>query len=636
MKNLSISKKITLILFVSIIFNISIGISVYLSMNNISNYSNDVTSNAKILKEETFKLNNLASNLKYQVSNTKSIAVETLLKQENILNNDLYIKSKEKTNIIANKILTYSKQYNKKDIEKTAKKIKKKLIAFYLILESLQEEFDEKAEYGIEVLNEDVKPVENDLNTAVNLLAVKTNTKFNDKINEVNEDLLSVNNEISSSRVTNIIFSIISILSSIVIGSYIINNIVSSLSKFQDGIIGFFKYLEKKSDTIDIMDDSGADEIGAMSKIVNQNIIKIKTAIEEDHKVIREVKNIVEIAKTGVMNNTVDISTSNESLEELKTVFNELLAVVSNKISSDINKILFALDKYQSLDFTHRITNDNGEVSKGLNSLADIINKMLVENKNNGVTLQNSSTLLLNDVQHLNSVSNETADSLEDTANSLENITSNIVKNTNDIIKMSTYGHEVKNYVSKGQNLATKTTSAMDEINTEVTAISEAISVIDQIAFQTNILSLNAAVEAATAGESGKGFAVVAQEVRNLASRSAEAANEIKQLVENARSKANNGKEIADEMIKGYNNLNDSITTTLEIISTVETQSKNQQSSIQAINNTVTSLKVQTQDNASISNKTQDIANQTQEISLKIINDANEKEFIGKDDNNYK
>jgi methyl-accepting chemotaxis protein len=88
----------------------------------------------------------------------------------------------------------------------------------------------------------------------------------------------------------------------------------------------------------------------------------------------------------------------------------------------------------------------------------------------------------------------------------------------------------------------------MDEINSEVQAINEAISFIDQIAFQTNILSLNAAVEAATAGEAGKGFAVVAQEVRNLAGRSAEAANEIKRLVENAATKANQGKNISGEI----------------------------------------------------------------------------------------
>ncbi|MGC6580657.1 methyl-accepting chemotaxis protein, partial [Escherichia coli] len=79
--------------------------------------------------------------------------------------------------------------------------------------------------------------------------------------------------------------------------------------------------------------------------------------------------------------------------------------------------------------------------------------------------------------------------------------------------------------------------------------------VIDQIAFQTNILSLNAAVEAATAGEAGKGFAVVAGEVRNLANRSAQAAKEIKDIVEKASSKANNGKSIANNMIDGYSEL---------------------------------------------------------------------------------
>ncbi|MFW2308286.1 methyl-accepting chemotaxis protein, partial [Aliarcobacter butzleri] len=76
------------------------------------------------------------------------------------------------------------------------------------------------------------------------------------------------------------------------------------------------------------------------------------------------------------------------------------------------------------------------------------------------------------------------------------------------------------------------TPSAMNEIHKEVHAINEPITVIDQIAFQTDMLSLNAAVEAAPAGEAGKGFAVVAAGVRNLATRSADAAREIKEIVE--------------------------------------------------------------------------------------------------------
>ena len=163
---------------------------------------------------------------------------------------------------------------------------------------------------------------------------------------------------------------------------------------------------------------------------------------------------------------------------------------------------------------------------------------MLVENKSNGLTLENGSNILLSNVDKLNVSSNEAAASLEETAAALEQITSTIRNNTENIAKMSKYSNSVTKSASTGENLANKTTIAMDEMNVQVNLITEAISVIDQIAFQTNILSLNAAVEAATAGEAGKGFAVVAQEVRNLASRSAEAAKEIKNIVENAKHKA--------------------------------------------------------------------------------------------------
>ncbi len=103
---------------------------------------------------------------------------------------------------------------------------------------------------------------------------------------------------------------------------------------------------------------------------------------------------------------------------------------------------------------------------------------------------------------------------------------------------MVIYSNNLIDSIKNGQELAKLTVESMTEINEQTAAIAESITIIDQIAFQTNILSLNAAVEAATAGEAGKGFAVVAQEVRNLASRSAEAAKEIKDLVESATSKA--------------------------------------------------------------------------------------------------
>jgi methyl-accepting chemotaxis protein len=232
---------------------------------------------------------------------------------------------------------------------------------------------------------------------------------------------------------------------------------------------------------------------------------------------------------------------------------------------------------------------------------------------------------------NLSIASNQQAASLEETAAALEEITSTIISNTTNAQKMATYAKEVNISAHTGQDLANQTVHSMENINKEVQAINEAIAVIDQIAFQTNILSLNAAVEAATAGEAGKGFAVVAGEVRNLASRSSDAAKQIKNIVEIATSKANFGKDIANNMIKGYGELNKNITDTINLISDIENASREQLNGIEQINDAITNLDKQTQQNASIANESQEIAHTTLAIASKMVEDTNNKNFIGKD-----
>ncbi len=267
---------------------------------------------------------------------------------------------------------------------------------------------------------------------------------------------------------------------------------------------------------------------------------------------------------------------------------------------------------------------------KDINILRDVITQTLLDNKKVGITLKENANILSFNMQSISTAANSQAASLEETAASLEEITSNITNNTQTTTKMASYGEKVKESIKIGQDLANKTVNSMEDINKQALAINEAIGVIDNIAFQTNILSLNAAVEAATAGEAGKGFAVVAQEVRNLATRSAEAANEIKRIVQLATSKTKEGSEIANSMIEGYTSLNENISITLDLIQNVTTASKEQSVGMVQINDAVNNLDQITQRNAQSASEANEIAKQTLKISNEIIEQVNSKEFDGK------
>jgi methyl-accepting chemotaxis protein len=429
-----------------------------------------------------------------------------------------------------------------------------------------------------------------------------------------------------------VILFVIMIILGVVMAMISNRAIFKPLAAFQDGLLNFFKYINKEKSTVEHLDDSANDEIGKMAKIINQNVVKTKSLMEQDAALISDVTRVVEQVKEGYLNNRVEKTTENESLQRLQTQLNEMLNNLETNIGKDTNIILDVLSKYGQLDFRDNIKNASGQVENAVNDLSKIINQMLAENKENGLTLDASSDILLENVDTLNTNSTTTAAALEETAAALEEITSTIINNTESISTMASYSNELSDSIKVGQELASTTVKAMDEINDQTEAIADAITVIDQIAFQTNILSLNAAVEAATAGEAGKGFAVVAQEVRNLAARSAEAAKEIKDLVENATAKTNAGKDGADKMISGYASLNESIVKTTELINTIAEASKEQRTGIEQINDAVTQLDQQTQQNVVISNTTQSIAAQTDEIAKLVVSSANEKEFIGKDE----
>jgi len=370
-----------------------------------------------------------------------------------------------------------------------------------------------------------------------------------------------------------------------------------------------------------------------MANLINENVKNIQNNLEEDKKLIDDASIVISRVKHGWYSQLIEEKTSNKTLAILKDGINDMIKSTKQHFVT-INE---TLEEYAKYNYINELKLDN--IEKGgvfellitdINKLRSAINLMLQENKRNGLTLNESSNILLSNVAKLNQSSNDAAARLEETAAALEEVTSSISNSTLKISEMAQISNNVTTSANQGEKLASKTTNAMEEINQKVEAINEAISVIDQIAFQTNILSLNAAVEAATAGEAGKGFAVVAAEVRNLASRSAEAAREIKNLVQDATVKADEGKEISNEMIKGYSLLNENINQTISLISEITTSSKEQQKGVEQINDAINSLDKQTQENALVANMTNDIAKKTSKIAKKIVESADEKEFEGK------
>ncbi len=400
---------------------------------------------------------------------------------------------------------------------------------------------------------------------------------------------------------------------------FMLIKLLSPIKTLENGLNDFFSYLKGENDSVSMLNIKTNDEFGNMAKKIDIEIDSVRVSLEKDKELIDDVKSVVNKIKDGTLNVKVEKKTTNKSLNELRDILNEMIETISENVNSDINDILKSLEEYSNFNFVNNVPKADGKISKGLNNLNEMINKMLQENYRLGQVLEENARNLLDNVDTLNTSSNQTAASLEESSASLEEITSTIVETTQNISQMVENSNILKNSIMDGQNLAKNTVESMNEINDQTNAIAEAITIIDQIAFQTNILSLNAAVEAATAGEAGKGFAVVAQEVRNLASRSAEAAKEIKDLVESATNKTEIGKKNADEMIKGYIILNENINKTSELISQIESASKEQREGIEQINDTISQLDTRTQENANVASQTKQISIDTSNIAKNII-----------------
>lgn len=211
------------------------------------------------------------------------------------------------------------------------------------------------------------------------------------------------------------------------------------------------------------------------------------------------------------------------------------------------------------------------------------------------------------------------ASSLQQTSSAMDQISSTVQNNADAARQATALATSATAVAAKGGEVVTRVVSTMDEIASSSRKIAEIIGVIDGIAFQTNILALNAAVEAARAGEQGRGFAVVASEVRSLASRSAEAAREIKSLIISSVEKVETGTRLVDEAGTTMDDIVQQVRRVSDLIAEISSASAEQSSGVGQVSQAITVLDSSTQENAALVNRSAEAAASMREQADRLV-----------------
>ena len=441
---------------------------------------------------------------------------------------------------------------------------------------------------------------------------------FDSSIKKMHDDALII-------MISFIIFvSVITLLFTLVLT----NSIKNLIFGFQNDLANYFKNHDSNKH-IDLLVESN-NEIGMMAKIINENIIKSEQGYNLDKGVLKEIKQVVRRANAGLFNSSVKGEAFSNEITEVASDINNLIKGTQEnlKLLSEV-LISFSNAKFDiEVNSKEGVTGELASIMSGAKNIGETLSGILALISISTSELLQTSKILKQSSNLLGDASSLQAKSLENTTTSVNEILDNIKLSNKNSSEMSKLALDVTTSAEMGIKLANNTSESMDEISHEVNSISQAIKIIDQIAFQTNILSLNAAVEAATAGEAGKGFAVVAQEVRNLASRSSSAANEIKVIVQNASNKANKGKEISNKMIDGYNILNGNIKSTIVLIDEVAKSSIQQEISMEEISSTIRELDNVTKNNANIASEISSMAVKSENLAKRLETVINRTAFF--------
>lgn len=269
---------------------------------------------------------------------------------------------------------------------------------------------------------------------------------------------------------------------------------------------------------------------------------------------------------------------SRDEVGELATAIDSMIGSLKAK-SEEARQIAQG-----NLQLQVAVASENDTMGQAFKMMVENLNEVLGEVARASEQINAGSHQVSDTAQSLSQGATQSAASLEEIGSSMNVIGNQTQQSAENAKQANQLANSAQAAARTGSERMSNMVGAMNEINEAGQNISKIIKVIDEIAFQTNLLALNAAVEAARAGQHGKGFAVVAEEVRNLAARSAKAAEETAQLIEGSVEKANNGTQIAEKTSAALDEIVASITKATDLVAEIAAASDEQAQGISQVN----------------------------------------------------
>ncbi|CAM6958452.1 TPA: methyl-accepting chemotaxis protein [Enterobacter hormaechei] len=255
-------------------------------------------------------------------------------------------------------------------------------------------------------------------------------------------------------------------------------------------------------------------------------------------------------------------------------------------------------------DLSQRLPDKGGDevaqIAQAFNAFSNKLSVVMVQLRDASASVKNAAHEIAAGNQDLSGRTEQAASSLRETASAVEEITASVTQSNESAAEANEQASKASAAASRGGDVVAQAISTMQSIELASAKIGDITSVIDGIAFQTNILALNASVEAARAGEQGRGFAVVAGEVRNLASRSAQAAKEIKSLIDSTTESVATGSRFVHLAGDSMDEIRASVGSVSGIMREISIATREQMKGIHEINHAVTHLDRMVQQNAEL------------------------------------